>query len=53
MAISIEVVGKQLEQDKIKRLKLFGETRWYGNSNAATTIFGRVDDLLPVPLYIY
>jgi hypothetical protein len=50
MAIWIEVVGKQLGQDKIKRLKLFGETRWSGKSDAATTIFGRFDDPLPVPL---
>ena len=50
MAIWIEVVGKQLGQEKMKRLRLFGETRLSGKSNAATTIFGRFDDPLPVLL---
>ena len=50
MAIWIEDVGKQLGQNKIKRLKLCGETRWSGKSDASTTIFGRFVDPLPVPL---
>jgi hypothetical protein len=44
MVVWIEVIGKQLGQEKMKRLKLIGETRWSGKSNAATTIFGRFDD---------
>ena len=48
MVVWIEVVGKQLGQEKIKRLKLIGETRWSGKSNAATTIF----DVLMIPLPI-
>jgi len=50
MAVWIEVVGKQLGQEKMKRLKLFGGNMWSGKSNAATTIFGRFDDPLPVLL---
>jgi hypothetical protein len=48
MVVWIEVVGKQLGQEKMKRLKLIGETRWSGKSNAATTIF----DVLMIPLPI-
>ena len=44
MIVWIEVVGKQLGQEKRKRLKIIGETRWSGKSNAATAIFGRFDD---------
>jgi hypothetical protein len=44
MAVRIEVVGKHLGQEKIKQLKVIGETRWSGKSNAATTIFARFDD---------
>ncbi|XP_064100752.1 uncharacterized protein LOC135211369 [Macrobrachium nipponense] len=40
MAVWIEVVEKLQGQEKMKRLKLIGETRWSGKSNAATTIFG-------------
>jgi hypothetical protein len=48
MAVWIAVVGKQLGQENMKRLKLIGETRWSGKSNAATTIF----DVLMIPLPI-
>jgi uncharacterized membrane protein len=44
MVVWIEVVGKQLGQEKMKRLNRIGETRWSGKSNATTTIFGRFDD---------
>jgi hypothetical protein len=45
MPVWIEVVRKQLGQEKMKRLNRIGETRWSGKSNAATTIFERFDDL--------
>ena len=44
MPVWIEVVRKQLGQEKMKRLNRIGETRWSGKSNAATIIFGRFDD---------
>ncbi|XP_077290366.1 zinc finger MYM-type protein 1-like [Arctopsyche grandis] len=44
MSVWIGVVEKQLGQEKMKRLKLIGETRWSGKSNAATTIFGHFND---------
>jgi hypothetical protein len=44
MALWIEVAGKHLGQEKMKRLKLIGETKWSGESNVATTIFGRFDN---------
>jgi len=34
----------EVGQDKMKRLKLIGDTRWSEKYNAATTIFGRFDD---------
>ncbi|XP_004207885.1 uncharacterized protein LOC101235251 [Hydra vulgaris] len=40
MATWIKLVETQIGMDKIKRLKLIGETRWSGKSNAATAIFG-------------
>ncbi|XP_077295474.1 zinc finger MYM-type protein 1-like [Arctopsyche grandis] len=44
MFVWIGVVEKQLGQENMKRLKLIGETRWSGKSNAATTIFGHFND---------
>ncbi|XP_077294934.1 zinc finger MYM-type protein 1-like [Arctopsyche grandis] len=44
MSVWIGVVEKQLGQENMKRLKLIGETRWSGKSNAATTIFGHFND---------
>ncbi|GBO22676.1 hypothetical protein AVEN_69333-1 [Araneus ventricosus] len=43
MAEWIEVVGKEMGQEKMKRLKLIGETRWSGKSNAAAVMFGRFE----------
>lgn len=40
MAMWIHVVENQIGPEKIKRLKLIGETRWSGKSNAAIIIFG-------------
>ncbi|XP_004209165.1 uncharacterized protein LOC101237930 [Hydra vulgaris] len=40
MATWIKLVETQIGMDKMKRLKLIGETRWSGKSNAATAIFG-------------
>jgi len=39
MPVWIEALGKHLDEEIMKRLKLIGETRWSGKSNAATTIF--------------
>ena len=44
MVVWIEVVRKHLRQEKMKRLKLIGETRWSGKSNAAASTFGHIDD---------
>jgi hypothetical protein len=41
---------KQLEQERMTRLKLIGEIKGSGKYNAATTIFGRFDDPLQVLL---
>ncbi|GBN70425.1 hypothetical protein AVEN_227428-1 [Araneus ventricosus] len=43
MAVWIEVVGKEMGQEKMKRLKLIGETRSSGKSNAASVMFGRFE----------
>ncbi|GBO02260.1 hypothetical protein AVEN_42318-1 [Araneus ventricosus] len=43
MAVCIEVVGKEMGQEEMKRLKLIGETRWSGKFNAAAVIFGRFE----------
>ncbi|XP_047129351.1 uncharacterized protein LOC124809338 [Hydra vulgaris] len=40
MATWIKLVERQIGMDKMKRLKLIGETRWSGKLNAATAIFG-------------
>ncbi|XP_004207702.2 uncharacterized protein LOC124818104 [Hydra vulgaris] len=40
MATWIKLVETQIGMDKMKRLKLIGEIRWSGKSNAATAIFG-------------
>lgn len=44
MTVWRDIVGKQLEQEEMKKLKLTGETRWSEKSNAVT-IFGFVNDL--------
>ena len=40
MATWIKLVATQIGMDKMKRLKLIGETRWSGKPNAAIAIFG-------------
>ncbi|XP_047132607.1 uncharacterized protein LOC124811291 [Hydra vulgaris] len=40
MATWIKLVETHIGMDIMKRLKLIGETRWLGKSNAATAIFG-------------
>lgn len=44
MAVWKNVFENQIGPEKMKRLKLIGETRWSGKSNAATTIFGCFSD---------
>jgi hypothetical protein len=39
-AVWIDTVRDHLGNEKMKRLKLIGETRWSGKSNAARAIFG-------------
>ena len=43
MAELIQVVERRIGENKMKRIKLIGETRWLGKSNATRAIFGRYD----------
>ena len=43
MAEWIQVLERKIGENKMKRIKLIGETSWLGKSNATTAIFGQYE----------